>query len=400
MKFITLIVLFAFQLSYVTDLMAQGDTNPNTALNAKQQSIVTIASLTAQGDTERLKPALSAGLDAGLTINEIKEVMVHLYVYGGFPRSLRGLTTFMDVLEDREAQGIEDKAGDAAPPRLNDEYEYLRGERILDAITAGWSPTEPQDGYPAFAPIIEQFLREHLFANIFSRDILSYLERELVTISTLASMEGVEPYLQSHLGVGMNVGLTESQLRGILSIIESTAGEAKAGEARDLLTQVLASQADTTEDASTRAQNSSESADKGHSDLQKRITLFPRGDRRAASENFTGAVWVDMVVTDAETYDTRIGNVTFEPGSRTDWHKHPGGQILLVTGGSGYYQERGEPIQLMRKGDIVKIEPGVEHWHGALPESELTHVAVVTNDSKGGTIWLEPVTDQEYYSTW
>src|SRR5699024_10770026 len=142
----------------------------------------------------------------------------------------------------------------------------------------------PQNGYPAFAPVIEQFLREHLFADIFRRDILSYLERELVTISTLASMDGVEPYLQSHLGVGMNVGLTESQLRGVLSIIESTAGEAKAKEARDLLTQVLASQTETTEEPSSEGQTNNKDTDRNHVELQKEITIFPRGQRVIRSE--------------------------------------------------------------------------------------------------------------------
>lgn len=399
MKTIAFISILVFTLSFSSGLMAQERTDLNTALNAKQQSIVTIASLTAQSNLERLKPALNAGLDAGLTINEIKEVMVHIYAYAGFPRSLRGLTTFMAVLEDRETQGIEDKVGAIAPPRFNDEQAYARGERILDAITAGWSPTAPQDGYPAFAPVIEQFLREHLFADIFRRDILSYLEREIVTISTLASMDGVEPYLKSHLGVGMNVGLTEVQLKSMLSIIESTVGETKAGEARELLAQVLVSQTETEGDTSTRGQDGSGGADENHSDLQKRITMFPRGIRITGG-HFTGSVWVEMLVTEAETYDTRIGNVTFEPGSRTDWHVHPGGQILLVTGGSGYHQVRGEAVHLIRKGDVVKVPPGVAHWHGALPGSELTHAAVVTNDSKGETVWLGSVTDQEYYSTW
>src|SRR5699024_8472374 len=147
--------------------------------------------------------------------------------------------------------------------------------------------------------------------------------------------------------------LTESQLRGVLSIIESTAGEAKAKEARDLLTQVLASQTETTEEPSSEGQINNKDTDRNHTDFQKEITIFPRG-QRVISENFTGTVWVDMVVTDAATYAPRIGNVTFEPGSRTDWHSHPGGQILLITGGSGYSQERSEPIQLIRKGDVVK----------------------------------------------
>jgi 4-carboxymuconolactone decarboxylase len=395
-----LIALVISPLGIAGTVSAQDQASDNLPLSPEQQSIVAISAHTARGDVDELQDALNRGLDAGLTVNEIKEVMVHLYAYSGFPRSLRGLTTFMAVLEDRDARGIEDEVGKLASPQLDDGSAYARGEEMLATIAPGWSATAPQSGYAAFAPVIEQFLREHLFADIFGRDILSYSQREIVTISALASMDGVEPYLESHMSIGMNVGLTEAQIRGILSVIESTVGEAKAEAGREMLSQVLASQAETQDGASNGARDGRGDADENRSTVQTRATIFPRGVRRAASENFTGPVWVDMVVTEAATYDARIGNVTFEPGSRTDWHVHPGGQILLVTGGSGYHQVRGEPMHLIRKGDVVKVPPGVAHWHGALPESELTHVAVVTNDSAGETTWLEPVTDDEYHSTW
>ncbi|MGH8242468.1 MAG: carboxymuconolactone decarboxylase family protein [Steroidobacteraceae bacterium] len=369
-------------------------------LSLEQQSIVAISAHTARGDTAALQSALNNGLDAGLSINEIKEVMVHLYAYCGFPRSLGGLTTFIGVLEEREARGIEDEVGETASPQLDDGSAYARGEKVLASVAAGWSPTAPQSGYVAFAPVIEQFLREHLFGDIFGRDVLSYSEREIVTISALASMDGVEPYLKSHMGVGMNVGLTEAQIEGILSVVGTNVGEARAEVGRDILSRVVALQPEPQGGAPSGAQDDRNGAEANRSLASTGATIFPRGARLAASDNFTGAVWVDMVVTEAETYDTRIGNVTFEPGSRTDWHLHPGGQILLVTGGSGYHQVQGEPVHLIRKGDVVKVAPGVAHWHGALPDSELTHAAVATKDSAGETVWLEPVTDDEYYRTW
>jgi quercetin dioxygenase-like cupin family protein len=107
-----------------------------------------------------------------------------------------------------------------------------------------------------------------------------------------------------------------------------------------------------------------------------------------------------MLVTGDDVFGSRIGNVTFEPGARTNWHSHPGGQILLVTGGAGYFQEQGGPIQLIRKGDVVEIRPDVVHWHGATPSSELSHVAVVTNALAGNTVWLQPVTEDEYARVW
>jgi len=103
-----------------------------------------------------------------------------------------------------------------------------------------------------------------------------------------------------------------------------------------------------------------------------------------------------MRVNNDSTYNTSIGNVTFELKARTNWHKHPGGQILLITEGQGFYQEKGKSAQVLRKGDIVKIPPYAEHWHGAAPEYSLTHIAISPNTDKGSVVWLQPVTDEEY----
>jgi quercetin dioxygenase-like cupin family protein len=128
---------------------------------------------------------------------------------------------------------------------------------------------------------------------------------------------------------------------------------------------------------------------------QKTEPLFPIGEK-IANNNFTGTAWLQMLVYSDSTYYASIGNVTFEPKARTNWHKHPGGQILLVTEGMGYYQEKGRPAQRIRKGDVVKIPPDTEHWHGASPDSGLTHIAISLNTDKGGVVWLLPVTDEEY----
>jgi quercetin dioxygenase-like cupin family protein len=128
---------------------------------------------------------------------------------------------------------------------------------------------------------------------------------------------------------------------------------------------------------------------------QKTALVFPKGEV-ISNNNFTGTAWLQMLVNNDSTYYTSIGNVTFEPGARTNWHKHPGGQILLITDGQGYYQEKGKPAQLLHKGDVVKIPPDAEHWHGAAPEFSLTHIAISINTDKGSVIWLQPVTDEEY----
>jgi len=122
--------------------------------------------------------------------------------------------------------------------------------------------------------------------------------------------------------------------------------------------------------------------------------IFQKGER-ASADYFTGTAWVKILVNEP-VFNCQIVNVNFAQGARNYWHRHPGGQILLVTEGTGYYQEKGKPIQLLRKGDVVKILPDVEHWHGATPDSELTHIAINTNTPKGIVEWLQKVTDEEY----
>lgn len=128
---------------------------------------------------------------------------------------------------------------------------------------------------------------------------------------------------------------------------------------------------------------------------QEAESVFPKGEK-ITNSNFTGIAWLQMLVNNDSIYNTTIGNVTFEPGARTNWHKHPGGQILLVTEGKGYYQEKGKPAQFISKGDVIRIPPDTEHWHGAAPDSGLTHIAINPKTDKGTVVWLLPVRDEEY----
>ncbi len=126
--------------------------------------------------------------------------------------------------------------------------------------------------------------------------------------------------------------------------------------------------------------------------------IFPKGEKlpEQFSKFFSGNAWLCMLVPRDNEFNCPIGNVTFEPGCRNNWHKHAGGQILLVTGGRGYYQEEGKPAQELNPGDVVKIAPNVKHWHGAAPDSWFVHLSVETNVNAGPAEWLEPVTDEEY----
>lgn len=123
---------------------------------------------------------------------------------------------------------------------------------------------------------------------------------------------------------------------------------------------------------------------------------FLKGER-APSTTFTGTVHVNMLVTDQE-YNCPIYNVTFSPGARTYWHSHPGGQILLVTAGHGWYQERGKRARALRAGDVVEIPRDVDHWHGAAQNSSFVHVGITANPRDGDAEWHGPVTEKEYDS--
>lgn len=123
--------------------------------------------------------------------------------------------------------------------------------------------------------------------------------------------------------------------------------------------------------------------------------LFKKGEK-VTNNNFTGTVWLNYLVEADSIHNVNIGSVTFEPGARTNWHYHIGGQILLVTDGKGLYQEKGKPVEKIEKGDVVKCPPNIEHWHGATPTEAMTHIAMGTNTNIGGAVWLQPVTEEEY----
>ncbi len=121
--------------------------------------------------------------------------------------------------------------------------------------------------------------------------------------------------------------------------------------------------------------------------------IFPIGEK-LDSDNFNGTVWLNMLTGDDS--GCPVANVTFEPGCRNSWHKHQGGQILLVTGGRGYYQDWGGPARELRPGDVVRIPAHVKHWHGAAPDSWFAHLAIEVHPELGPAEWLEPVADADY----
>ncbi len=123
---------------------------------------------------------------------------------------------------------------------------------------------------------------------------------------------------------------------------------------------------------------------------------FKKGEINPYNEFFTGTTYLTRLSQKDDIWNSSIANVTFEKGARTNWHKHSGGQILLVTAGEGRYQEEGKEIRILKPGDVVRIPLNVKHWHGAAPDSEFAHISIETNIPNNITTWLEPVSNEEY----
>ena len=315
-------------------------------LASRERSIVTAAAFAARGDQEGLRRTLISGLDAGVTINDFREILVQLYAYCGFPRSLNALGTLMAVVNER---GNRDAIGEfpgAPPSGRSIDFGTANQSRLCGAPVTG--------ALFEFAPAIDEYLKAHLFGDIFSRDNVDWKTRELATVAMLAAMDGVEPQLQAHLGIAGRNGATDDEIAEILAIVRD---EVRGGSS---------------------------------------TSPFPLGEpNRAYSAYFSGRSWLAPVATD-ERLGVPVSNVTFEPGCRNNWHKHSAGQLLIAVGGVGYYQERGGQARRLEPGDVVEIAPEVEHWHGAAPDRWFSHLAVECNSGQNQNTWLEPVSEQDY----
>ncbi|WP_025144253.1 carboxymuconolactone decarboxylase family protein [Pedobacter jeongneungensis] len=208
------------------------------SLDIQQQSLIKISALTAVGKLEPLKIQLNKGLDNGLTINEIKEELVQLYAYCGFPRSLNAINTFKTVVEERKAKGIKDVDGKKIIVINTPSDKYEQGRKMLEELTRT-AQLKPAPGFGEFAPRIDAFLKEHLFADIFVSDVLSYQQRELVTIAALASIPGVDGQLQSHINMGKNTGITVAQLEQLANLVEIQVSITQANTVRQLIGKQL-----------------------------------------------------------------------------------------------------------------------------------------------------------------
>ncbi len=317
-----------------------------SSLNNKEKSIVEISAYTSAGDLQNLSTALNKALDNKMTINEINEILIQSYAYCGFPKSLNAISTFINVVKERKSKGIKDIQGQSPKVLTSKDNKGEIGTKTREELAGG----EVKGEWQIFAPGIEQYLLEHLFADIFARGILSHQERELATVSFLSVIKGAEPQLKAHINMAKNTGLSDSKLDYAVRYAQFI--------------------------------------------TEYNMGAFGRGvENTAYAKYFKGTSYLDMLSTEGVV----IGNVVFEPGCRNNWHiHHKGGQILLVTGGNGYYQEWGKPARKLKEGDVVHIPAGVKHWHGAARDSFFAHLAIEVPAEGAKNEWLEPVSDSEY----
>ena len=336
------------------------------SFNQEQAAFISaIACNEAKADYTSLAEAINGGLDAGLTVSQIKESLSQLYAYTGFPRSLNALGTLQKVLEQRKAEAKTTEEGVEASP-LPDSYNALKQGTEVQTKVSGRAFDY------AFSPAEDYYLKAHLFGDIFARDNLTYADRELITISALSGLENVMPQLQAHVRGALNMGVTEEQLRNIPVALKAAGLQAEALRSETAIAIVV----------------------DGKTDVVCAQSPWPIGEPNTAfAQYFIGNSYLAVL-------DPASGlcNVSFEPGCRNNWHIHHGAvQVLICVSGRGWYQEWGKPPVELRPGVTIAVPEGVKHWHGAAKDSWMQHLTYHTDVKPGNSNeWLEPVTDEQY----
>ena len=311
-------------------------------LTERQKGLAACACLMAQGNMERLEPAVRSALDNGVTINELKEAFSQLYAYTGFPRSLNALGVLSKVLQDKPNPAWQEGKPWTRPAEWDDaRAAYELGKKNQTQLSGRAFDY-------AFCPQDDYYLKAHLFGDIFAGDQLSASDREIVTVAALSGLQGVAPQLAAHKAGAVNMG--------------------NPPELVEELCQWLCHEGYTL------------------------ISPFPKGEpNNAYAQYFVGNSYLAPL-------DGGMANVTFEPGCRNNWHIHHGQvQVLVCMSGRGWYQEWGKPAVPLVPGTVIEIPEGAKHWHGAAADSWMQHLTthkILSPDNSNE--WLEPVSDDQY----
>ena len=323
-------------------------------LTERQKGLAACACLTAQGDTERLAPAIRQALDNGVTINELKETFSQLYAYAGFPRSLNALGVLDKVLENKQESWLEGKPW-TKPAEWDDaQAAYELGRKNQTRLTG-----RPFDY--AFCPQDDYYLKAHLFGDIFAGDQLTAGDRELVTVAAVSGLDGVAPQLAAHKEGAVNMGNARELVEELCAWLDHAGYTLRGG--------------------------------------------FPKGEANVNyAQYFVGESYLCPIkpanLVEGEATVMPTANVSFEPGCRNNWHVHHGvRQLLICVSGRGWYQEWGKEAIALMPGMIIDIPEGVKHWHGAQKDSWFQHYTThVKTSGEEKNEWQEAVADEIYNS--
>ena len=332
--------IITIMMAVLTMTTVQGQT-----LTERQKGLAACACLMAQGDLERLEPAVRQALDNGVTINELKEALSQLYAYTGFPRSLNALGVLSKVLQE----GNNPNWKEGKPWKRPKEWDDARKAYELGKKNQTQLSGKPFDY--AFCPQNDYYLKSHLFGDIFAGDQLSAADREIVTVAALSGLDGVAPQLNAHKLGAVNMGNSQQLVDELCQWLDSEGYTLRSG--------------------------------------------FPKGEPNTAyAQYFTGNSYLAPM----DAQNGGPANVTFEPRCRNNWHiHHKQVQVLICVSGRGWYQEWGKDPIPITPGTVIAIPAETKHWHGAARDSWFQHLTYHTHVEEGASNeWLEPVTDEVY----
>ena len=241
--------------------------------------------------------------------------------------------------------------------------------------------TAGRDMLGNFAPEFAHYNDDVLFGENWNNKDIDLKTRSLITVVALMSQGITDNSIKYHLQNAKNHGVTKEEIAAAITHTAFYAGWPKAWATFNLAKEVW--------NDKTPALTEKEKYAK--------TIMFPIGEKNTAyAKYFIGQSYLAPI----STSQVKMYNVTFEPKCRNNWHTHHaksgGGQMLIVVGGRGYYQEWGKEPQELNVGDVVNIPANVKHWHGAAPDSWFSHLAVEVDGIETSNEWLEPVEDSEY----
>ncbi|MBL8265848.1 carboxymuconolactone decarboxylase family protein [Steroidobacter sp.] len=347
-----------------TDNVLFGDVWVRPELSPRDRSLVTVSALIATGKTPQLAGHLNRALVNGLQATEIAGVVTHLAFYTGWPNAVSALNVIEEVFRERKI-----------------DVAALRKTKSTQTPAAEPGPLHSRE-IASVAPKLAQVTDVVVFDDLWRRSDLSPRDRSLVTIAALAA-NGDTDQLALYVRHGIENGLTRVQIGEALTHLAFYAGLPRATAAAAVVGAAM--EVETTASKAT--------------DPTRLIVVEPGMQKRTApASNFSGSVTVESPFKGSGVSRLGGATVTFQPGARTHWHIHPRGQLLIVTKGEGWVQGEGEPVRVVKAGDVVWTAPGVKHWHGATTTSMMAHVAV--SESLEGEVveWLEPVTSDQYHA--